>query len=126
MKHLSNDIASSIAKLAEASFRFDQASPATGEAVIEQILAPASEPRQALLDALDALSQPEAVELVALMYVGRGDLVEDRGNKLHARRAFQVHVNDFSSRNKDDLAFICAEKDSVLHEYLNNGLAHLA
>lgn len=130
MNHLKNEKAQYIAELAEASFNFDQAKEAgvayDSDDFIERILAPASKPRQALLDELDTLSQAEAVELVALMYVGRGDYIDDQNDKGQVMHAFQTQVDDFSSREAEQLTHICAEKDLVLHRYLKEGLKLLA
>ncbi|MNC84140.1 hypothetical protein D3C75_1385080 [compost metagenome] len=60
------------------------------------------------------------------MYVGRGDYIDDEDDKGQVKHAFQTQVDDFSNREAGELTRICAEKDLVLHRYLNEGLKRLA
>ncbi len=125
---LSQVRANQILTLADQSFAAHMADAPEGgleygstEALERMFREPAAE-RKALLNALDELSHPEALDLIAIMYVGRGDYIEDSHDVVQVKAAFNIQSRDFQGREVSELVSICAEKDLAFHEYLRRGL----
>lgn len=127
--NLSLDRAHHILRLADESFRTEERS---GKSVFdpEELMELLSEPprpeRAALLDELGNLTHAEALDLVGIMYVGRGDYVEDEANAQQVADAFNAQLSTFSLDSVENLVQICAGKDLVFHQYLRRGLDLLA
>jgi hypothetical protein len=127
MKNLSISSATIIARLANDSHeKYKQEHP--GSRVIgsgelkELIMERDSEEQVALREAINELSTPELMDLVALMYVGRGDYVEDLANADSVREAYASHLNSVSQDSRQNLLDILGGKGAAIHRYLAQGL----
>lgn len=72
--------------------------------------------------AIKDLSESEARDAVALMYVGRGDYMEGDHSVDSVRTTFNDHVQTFSRDTKEQLTEILLSKTAVMHRYLNDGI----
>lgn len=131
-KHLSKEKANSILKQADLSFAAESKHALDGIVVmgskdsIDRMFREPEPERRALLDTLAELSQPEALDLVGIMYVGRGDYIDDESDRQQVLEALQAQLDAFRAQGAEDLVSICAEKDLVFHEYLRKGLELLS
>ena len=132
--YLTGAQARSIADLAEAScnsntiYLSDEPDPAFALVpAVEMLerLGPPTPARQALLAALAGLSRSALLELTALMYLGRGDGLGPRSANRAVRAQFMRNLRDVYQESAEELAFICGDKDGVLHRYLRAGLTRL-
>lgn len=74
--------------------------------------------KDALLEALESLTRNELTELLALMWLGRGDFGHDPSDFAQAlEKASHMH-------NKDEIACYISDKNK-LDQYLKNGLQYL-
>ncbi|MBD8571243.1 DUF3775 domain-containing protein [Pseudomonas syringae] len=129
MKNLSFSKAKALAALASASYQqYEATSTTLGKVVYatdiaQQLAKPVSAERMALEHAMEQLSYAEALDLNALMYLGRDYLHStDFQNKDEIRVTFESYTRDFSIEDTEQLIGACLEKDLVLHLYLDIGL----
>lgn len=121
MNYLSVAKAQSIINLAAANLAADAQRNEFAD-TLEQIFAPLCSEERALNDALETLSHDEAVDLVALMYVGRSDLYDELIDRSQARLAFSVYRHSFAHDETSALISLFYEKDLNLVKYLSAGL----
>ncbi|AHG43506.1 hypothetical protein N018_05560 [Pseudomonas syringae CC1557] len=129
MKNLSFSKAKALAALAFASYQQYEATSTTLGKVVDatdiaqQLAKPLSAERMALEHEMEHLSRSEALDLNALMYLGRDYLHStDFQDKNEIRAIFDSYTTDFSSEDTEQLIGACLEKDLVLHQYLAIGL----
>lgn len=128
-KNLSIARANHILSLADRSFEAlpDREPRVIGAGeLLDRMREPERPERRALLDELDTLTQREALDLVAIMYVGRGDYIEDSQDGQQVLDAFNAQLRDFAGDDVDSLIEACAGKDLAFHRYLRRGLALLS
>lgn len=129
MKNLSFSKAEALAALAFASYQQYEATSTTLGRIVDatdiaqQLAKPVSAERTALEHAMGHLSHAEALDLNALMYLGRDYLHStDFHDKDKIREIFDSYAIDFSSEDTEQLIGSCLEKDLALHLYLSIGL----
>jgi hypothetical protein len=127
MNNLNINKAATIATLALASHEeYRQRHP--GSRVIgsgelkDLVFEPDSQEELAFKAAMNALSDDELRDLVAVMYVGRGDHVDDPEDPASIRKAFDGHVRSCSMDNREQLIDVLSGKGAVIHRYLAQGL----
>ena len=128
-RNLSQVRANEILRLADASFQSESEFGQEfydADDIIRRLSEPPRPERAALLDELDSLSHSEALDLVGIMYVGRGDYIDVEEDSVQVVEAFNAQLSDFARQSSDDLVRICAEKDLAFHIYLRKGMALLA
>lgn len=127
MKNLSLDKAIKLAKLAHAKHAaYREKNPAGGiwesSDLGRLMFEPDSAEATAFKEQVRSLTKEESVDAVALMYVGRGDYVEDDSAK-SVRAAFEMHRETFSHSAHDELTEKLLSKEAVMHRYLEDGIA---
>lgn len=125
MKDLSLKKASELAKLAEAKYeeycKTHKPGISGGQELYDLIMEPESEEAKRYRIAVQALSLDEARDAVALMYVGRGDYLDDASSVESARQAFLSHHQASSKDTFDQLTTTLLGKGLRMHRYLKDG-----
>lgn len=127
MKHLTTEKASQLADLAEKRHaEYRERNPGgkiVGSGDLKDlILVPESAEALAFRLAVNELTESEARDAVALMYVGRGDYLEDDHSPEKVSSTFDGHVESFSKDSKDQLTGVLLSKAAVMHRYLKDGI----
>ncbi|NNA56350.1 DUF3775 domain-containing protein [Pseudomonas koreensis] len=71
---------------------------------------------------VESLSDVEARDAVALMYIGRGDHLEGDYSPASVKKAFDGFLGLFSKDSHDQLTGTLLEKTAVMHRYLADGI----
>ncbi|MFK3943540.1 hypothetical protein ACI2KC_17970 [Pseudomonas monteilii] len=126
MKDLSLAKASELADLASKKYeeycRTNKPGISGGQDLVDSMLGEfKSEEAKAYRNAVLALSVPEARDAVALMYVGRGDHLDDELSTDSAREAFLHHHQMSSMDSFDQLTDVLLDKGLRMHRYLKDG-----
>lgn len=125
MKDLSLKKTSELTKLAEAKYeaycKTHKPGISGGQELYELIMEPESEQAKQYRIAVQALSLDEARDAVALMYVGRGDYLDDDRSIESARQAFLSHHEASSKDSLDQLTTTLLGKGLRMHRYLKDG-----
>lgn len=126
MKSLSFEKALKLTDLAEKkNAEYRQRHPGGG--IIEAtdlralIFEPESPEAIAFREAVTSLSKDEAIDAVALMYVGRGDYLDGDHGADAVRKAFELHHDSFARDSHDQLTGVLMSKTAVIHNYLRAG-----
>lgn len=96
-----------------------------GQDLAALVFAPEIPEWTAFNTALNSLSLPELKDLVALMYVGRGDHIDDVNNPANIRKAFEGHRAMVERDTQDSLISIVHGKNARFHDYFDRGIARL-
>ncbi|MGP5106714.1 DUF3775 domain-containing protein [Pseudomonas helleri] len=91
------------------------------ELLFEPESAEAAEFKKAVI----SLSRDEAVDAVALMYVGRGDYLDGDHSAEAVRKAFDLHHDSFAQQSHEQLTSVLMSKTAVIHDYLRFGADRL-
>lgn len=74
---------------------------------------------------VESLTEVEARDAVALMYVGRGDHLDGDYSAASVQKAFQGFLDLFSKDSHDQLKGTLLEKTAVMHRYLADGIERI-
>lgn len=97
----------------------DKSESLGGQDLAALVFAPDIPEWTAFKTALNALSVPELKDLVALMYVGRGDHVDDLNSPTDIRKAFKGHREMVERDSQDSLTSIVYGKNARFHDYFD-------
>jgi hypothetical protein len=86
------------------------------------VFEPESEEAAAYRVAVENLTKAEAQDAVALMYVGRGDHLDEEQSLESVRDAFEGHHHFASADSREQLIDTLLSKTAVMHRYLKNGI----
>lgn len=103
----------------------DKSESLGGKDLAALVFAPDIPEWTAFKTALNALSVPELKDLVALMYVGRGDHVDDMSSPTDIRKAFKGHREMVERDSQDSLTSIVYGKNARFHDYFDRGIARM-
>lgn len=121
VKYLSTDTIYKIVSLAESVLSFEVVRM-SGQNLVSQVVNVGFLNDLLLKSILRSLSQPEMVELVAVMFIGRGDYISSSNSKEQIRQAFRMHVEELSSKHKIYLEKICSGNGFLFCYYVGRGL----
>jgi hypothetical protein len=99
--------------------------PLGGQDLAALVLAEDIPEWKAFKTALLSLSLPELKDLVALMYVGRGDHVENENDPANIRAAFEGHRARLDRDDQDSLTTIVHGKNARFHGYFERGITRM-
>lgn len=95
----------------------------SGQDLKELVKEPESLESIAFKEKIRSLTKEESLDAVALMYVGRGDCLEEENQEdpKSIREVFGIHHKSFSNDSHADLTEKLLSKGAAIHEYLDIG-----
>ena len=129
MKHLSLAKAAVLADLADK--RYDESRRNHSGGVVSSkdlaslVLRDETEEARAFRLQVERLTKQEALDAVALMYVGRGDHLNGDFSPASVEKAFNGFLDLFSKDDHGILTDKLLEKTAVMHRYLAEGIARV-